>query len=88
MPGPKRYEVWELTDFLDTLQVITASEENDYSDIPGWEGEFVVISSKAIKLYFPKTSLSVWFPLSQLRIAEDKQSIYAPNWLLNNKGLG
>lgn len=75
---------------LDCIDTIKESEENKYSDIPGWEGEFLSTSSRAVLLYMPhgkgRGGTEVWFPFSHLRIAEDRQSIYASTWILTQKG--
>lgn len=71
---------------MEALQVIKPSEENDYSDIPKWDGFLVRATEKALLLEL-KDGTEVWFPISHLRIAEDKQSIYASNWILEQKKL-
>lgn len=84
-------EVWTNARILNSLKTILPSEGDKYSDIPGWEGEYMSSTDAAILLYIParrgKPSAEIWFPMSQLRIAEDKQSIYASQWILEQKGL-
>lgn len=80
-------EIWSNAKLLDSIRVIQPSEEDRYSDIPGWEGEYMAATDGAILLYMPKTSAEIWFPIGQLRIAEDRQSIYASLWILLQKGL-
>jgi len=72
-------------DIMDAIPVITDREENKYTDIPGWEGEYTDYTEKAVLLRMPNTT--IWFPFSQLRKAEDGQSIYASNWILEQKGI-
>jgi hypothetical protein len=70
---------------MDSIAVIGDSEENKYSDIPGWEGECENFTGAAVCLSIKGTD--VWFPFSHLRKAEDGQSIYASNWILKQKNL-
>jgi len=74
---------WE--DAIDLLEVITEREERKYSDIPGFDGDIEASTEKALCLVC--NGKEVWFPHSQLRKAEDGQSIYASNWILEQKGL-
>ena len=71
---------------LAELKVITESEENKYSDIPDWDGTMISYTSAAALLQIGERE--VWFPLSQLRKADDEQSVYASIWILEQKGLG
>lgn len=84
-------EVWSNKPLLESLTTILPSEEDKYSDIPGWEGGYMQDTSMAVLLYMPegkgRGATEVWFPKSHLRIAEDRQSIYASNWILHQKGL-
>lgn len=77
---------------IERLQIISDSEENNYSDIPGWEGGYLAEarSGAAVLLWFPHRKgkdQEHWFPISQLRRAEDNQSIYASNWIIDQKKL-
>lgn len=73
---------------LDVIGVIQGSEEHKYSDIPGFEGEFLASSPNAVLLVLAGRGVprrEVWFPFSQLRVAEDRLSLYATNWVLDQK---
>lgn len=72
-------------DLLERLQVISDREEDRYSDIPGFGEDVVELRDTSVKLDLGDRK--VWFPLSQLRKAEDDQSIYASKWILEQKGL-
>lgn len=84
-------EIWSNKALLDSIKEIRPSEEDKYSDIPGWEGHYLAESPDAVLLYIvrdKRADSDVWFPKSQLRIAEDRQSLYASTWILDQKGLG
>jgi hypothetical protein len=70
---------------LDKLAVISDAEENRYSDIPKWEGLVAHQTDAAVLLLVGGQEL--WFPLSHLRIAEDRQSLYASDWILKQHDL-
>ena len=85
-------EIYTNPQMMAKIQIISDSEENSYSDIPGWKGGYMAEarSGLAVLLYFPDRpgkDAEVWFPYSQLRKAEDDQSIYASNWILEQKKL-
>jgi len=77
------FDIYKNSLIISRVQVISDAEESKYSDIPGWEGEYVADTDKAVMLHFPANSSNRWFPYSQLRKAEDDQSIYASDWFLN-----
>ena len=83
-------EIWTNPQLLDNIEHIKESEEDRYSDIPGWEGEYLASTPDAILLFMPngkgKNEREIWFPIKHLRKAEDGQSIYASNWILTQKG--
>lgn len=71
---------------MNDIKEISEREEDDYSDIPGFEGMVTMApTEKAVCLVIKGEG--VWFPYSQLRKAEDGQSIYASNWILEQKDL-
>lgn len=74
-------DIYSMKHVIDRIAVITDSEENKYSDIPGWDGDCLRESDKSVLLNCK--SGEKWFPYSQLRKAEDNQSIYCSTWLLN-----
>lgn len=76
-------DIYGWPDAMDSIQVISDREEDSYSDIPGWDGLVSGMSTKAICLIVK--GKDVWFPFSQLRKAEDDLSIYASNWILEQK---
>lgn len=80
-------QIWTDKELLDSLAIIQPSEEDKYSDIPGWKDEEYISSSPKAVLLRIHSKGDIWFPLSHLRIAEDKQSIYASEWILKEKGL-
>lgn len=84
--------IWTAQFILDRIQTIKESEENKYTDIPGWDKcEFFSDTPDAILLILEVKGgkrQDFWFPYSQLRIAEDRQSIYCSEWILTQKGLG
>lgn len=69
-------------ELLAKLDTIEDQDENLYSDVPGWEGQIDGHTNKAIQFIHQDGTMQ-WFPISQLRIAGDAQSIYASNWFLN-----
>lgn len=84
-------EIWNNPELLDRFTTILPSEEDSYDEIPGWEGEYMGETHNAVLLYMPmgkgRNATREWFPYSQLRIAEDRQSLYASQWILKQKGL-
>ena len=84
-------QIWTNKELLNSIKVIQESEEDNYSEVPGWEGEYMATTPDAILLYIPshrgRPVKEVWFPKSQLRLSEDRLSMYAANWLIEAKGL-
>lgn len=85
-------DVFTVPEVMRAIEPITDREENRYSDIPHWEGSVMSWTDKALCVRVtkrqPDGSYDVWLPLSQLRKAGDEQSIYASDWILEQKGLG
>ena len=82
--------VWTDKDLLDSIAEIQLSEEDKYDEIPKWKNEYLSKSQRALLLSFPDSKgdkREIWFPLTQLRIAEDRQSIYCSIWFLHKIGL-
>lgn len=86
---PRTRVLFTQPNVMDKIAVISEKEENRYSDIPGWDGEYGSASPLAVELYFPQRTIRnwLWFPFSHLRKAEDGQSIYASDWIINEKHL-
>jgi hypothetical protein len=75
-------EIFKTKAVLEEIKEISEKEEDDYSDIPGFYGEIDNFTDRAVQLKIGQDY--TWFPYSQLRKAEDGQSIYASTW---KKGL-
>lgn len=87
MPKTSRgHSLFDVKLILDAIGVISEREENSYSDIPGFTGQMIEWTDRGILLLMEDGS-QIWFPISQLRKADDEQSIYASNWILEQKGL-
>lgn len=84
--------IWTDKNLLARIVTIIEIEEDRYTDIPGFDKcEYMSVSSAAVLLILEikgSDKKEVWFPFSQLRLAEDRQSIYCSNWILTQKGLG
>jgi hypothetical protein len=83
--------IYAENEIMDKIATITESEENRFSDVPGWDGDILASSPASILIECSNKGHPVtetWMPLSQLRKSEDKQSIYASNWILEKKNLG
>lgn len=85
-------DIFHTPEVMDMLKVITPFEEAKYSDIPSWDGWIENWTTSAVLLHLnmdpPRVKQNqYWFPISQLRKAEDGQSIYATIWILEKKGL-
>jgi hypothetical protein len=79
-------DIFTNPDIMMLIREITSSEEHKFSDIPGWQGGYMAVSALAVLLWFPDREADkdrYWFPFSQLRKAEDNQSIYASNWIIS-----
>jgi hypothetical protein len=74
-------DIFKTPELLDRIAVITDAEENRYTDIPKWDGLVETYTERGVKLLLTNGT-GIWFPLNQLRIAEDRQSLYASNWIL------
>lgn len=84
------YEIYGNADAMSRIRVIKPSEENLYSEIPGWGGEIRHHTDDAVLLSFnPDRDLRAryWLPFSHLRKTEDNLSIYASDWVLRKTGL-
>lgn len=83
-------DIYTVSDVMGQIPVMKSFEQDKFSDIPGWTGLILSWTEKAILLCFTdskRPSRDNWFPYSTLRKAEDDQSIYASNWILEKKGL-
>ena len=83
-------DIFNVPEVMHRLAVIQPFEEGKYSDIPKWDGQILEHTTAAVLLHFSKVqrpSRINWFPYSQLRKAEDGQSVYATNWIIDKKGL-
>lgn len=83
--------IYEVDDIMQHIAIIQEHEEGKYSDIPRWNGWIESWTDKAVLLHIEEPGRTRqnqhWVPYSQLRKAEDGQSIYATLWILNKKGL-
>lgn len=75
---------------MEKIKIIRDNEESLYSDIPEWNEQIAGWTDAAMLLIFPgrATRREHWMPYSQLRKSEDGLSVYASNWILEQKGLG
>lgn len=71
--------IYSIPSVMDKIEYLDTEDEDDYSDIPNWDGMIDQWTDLAILV--GKT----WFPISQLRRTEDEE-IYASNWILEQKG--
>ena len=83
------FDIFKTPHVMRAIATISEQEENRYSDIPGWEGMTGFDTAKGVFLVITKDARTqeIFFPYSQMRKAEDEQSIYASNWILEQKGL-
>lgn len=79
-------EIYTNHELMERIAVISAAEEDRYSDIPNWDGGYLAESRSgaAVLLYF-RDGRQDWFPISQLRRTEDKLSLYASYWVLDKR---
>lgn len=79
-------DIYSNKDLIARIPEIGDREEHRYSDIPHWTGEYVAEGPAAVMLCF-KDRPDLWLPISQLRRAQDGQSIYASKWIIEQKDL-
>lgn len=67
------------------IRVMLEIEEDLYSDIPRWNGTYIHSTESAVLMQIGDKQ--VWLPFSQLRKTDDGLTIYATNWIIDEKGL-
>lgn len=86
MPGQSSFDLFNESWIIRRISTISEFEEDRYSDIPKWSGQYVTTTQYALLLRLDD-GRDVWVPFTQLRKAEDENSLYASNWILNERGL-